>query len=134
MIVFIFWSWWILGGLQLSYVSQTIAYCLVLNNNSWGSICYFVLFRFGTLIHYSVKWHSMGILTYTSLICWDHYLISSSSDCTIKVWFATEEGTLKVTCILTEENVSYLTTNICAQVHSWFYVSSWYFLLRSWRS
>ncbi|XP_057762700.1 zinc finger CCCH domain-containing protein 48-like [Arachis stenosperma] len=32
----------------------------------------------------------------TSLICWDNYLLSSSSDCTVNVWVCTEEGTLKV--------------------------------------
>ncbi|XP_012575123.1 zinc finger CCCH domain-containing protein 48-like [Cicer arietinum] len=32
----------------------------------------------------------------TSLIWWDNYLLSGSSDCTIHVWAATEERTLKV--------------------------------------
>ncbi|XP_061371063.1 zinc finger CCCH domain-containing protein 17-like [Gastrolobium bilobum] len=40
----------------------------------------------------------------TSLICWDNYLLSSSYDCTIKDWDATEEGTLKVTYTYKEEN------------------------------
>ncbi|KAK7285349.1 hypothetical protein RJT34_20118 [Clitoria ternatea] len=39
----------------------------------------------------------------TSLICWDDYLLSSSFGFTIKVWVATEEGTLKVTYTHTEE-------------------------------
>ncbi|XLS80838.1 hypothetical protein HN51_046669 [Arachis hypogaea] len=33
----------------------------------------------------------------TSLICWDNYLLSGSSDCTVNVWVCTEEGTLEVT-------------------------------------
>ncbi|OIW20714.1 hypothetical protein TanjilG_21048 [Lupinus angustifolius] len=40
----------------------------------------------------------------TSLICWDSFLLSSSSDCTIKIWVATEEGTIKVAYTHTEEN------------------------------
>ncbi|XLU44649.1 hypothetical protein S245_039463 [Arachis hypogaea] len=32
----------------------------------------------------------------TSLICWDNYLLSGSSDCTVNVWVCTEEGTLEV--------------------------------------
>ncbi|WJX92852.1 hypothetical protein P8452_74455 [Trifolium repens] len=31
--------------------------------------------------------------TVTSLICWDNFLLSSSWDCTIKVWAANEENT-----------------------------------------
>lgn len=52
----------------------------------------------------------------TSLICWSDFLLSGASDCTIKIWVATEEGPLKVTYTHTLENVSYLTTinNICA--------------------
>ena len=42
--------------------------------------------------------------TVTSLICWDSYLLSSSFDCTVKVWVATEEGSLKVTYTHREEN------------------------------
>ncbi|MED6204275.1 hypothetical protein PIB30_007746 [Stylosanthes scabra] len=42
--------------------------------------------------------------TVTSLICWEDYLLSSSSDCTVNVWVCTEEGTLKVTYTHTEEN------------------------------
>ncbi|MED6145328.1 hypothetical protein PIB30_024081 [Stylosanthes scabra] len=42
--------------------------------------------------------------TVTSLICWDSYLLSSSTDCTVKVWVATEEGPLKVTYTHREEN------------------------------
>ncbi|XP_015950262.1 zinc finger CCCH domain-containing protein 48 [Arachis duranensis] len=40
----------------------------------------------------------------TSLICWDHYLLSSSSDCTVNVWVCTEEGILKVAYTHTEKN------------------------------
>lgn len=40
----------------------------------------------------------------TSLICWDQFLLSSSSDCTTKVWAAFEEGTLKVTYTHKEED------------------------------
>ena len=32
----------------------------------------------------------------TSLICWDRYLLSGSSDCTIKIWYKNEEGALEV--------------------------------------
>ncbi|KEH18982.1 putative transcription factor C3H family [Medicago truncatula] len=32
----------------------------------------------------------------TSLICWDRYLLSGSSDFTIKVWYKNEEGALEV--------------------------------------
>ncbi|XP_058740392.1 zinc finger CCCH domain-containing protein 48-like isoform X1 [Vicia villosa] len=32
----------------------------------------------------------------TSLICWDKFLLSGSSDCTIKVWYKTVEDTLEV--------------------------------------
>ena len=45
----------------------------------------------------------------TSLICWDQYLLSCSSDCTIKVWACTEVGSLKVVYTHTEENVCYST-------------------------
>ncbi|WJX92793.1 hypothetical protein P8452_74385 [Trifolium repens] len=34
--------------------------------------------------------------TVTSLICWKSFLLSGSSDCTIKAWFQTEEGNLEV--------------------------------------
>ncbi|KAL2317512.1 hypothetical protein Fmac_031388 [Flemingia macrophylla] len=40
----------------------------------------------------------------TSLICWDQFLLSSSSDCTIKVWATFEEGTLKSIYTRKEEN------------------------------
>ncbi|XLU44605.1 hypothetical protein S245_039419 [Arachis hypogaea] len=40
----------------------------------------------------------------TSLICWDNYLLSGSSDCTVNVWVCTEEGTLEVTYTHTHEN------------------------------
>nr|KYP39492.1 Zinc finger CCCH domain-containing protein 17 [Cajanus cajan] len=40
----------------------------------------------------------------TSLVCWDHYLLSSSFDCTVKVWAATEEITLKEIYTHTEKN------------------------------
>ncbi|MED6204279.1 hypothetical protein PIB30_007750 [Stylosanthes scabra] len=42
--------------------------------------------------------------TITSLICWEDYLLSSSSDCTINVWVCTEEETLKVAYTHIEEN------------------------------
>ena len=42
----------------------------------------------------------------TSLICWDQYLLSSSSDRTIKVWACIEAGSLEVIYTHTEENVS----------------------------
>ncbi|KAL5062086.1 hypothetical protein RYX36_023823 [Vicia faba] len=32
----------------------------------------------------------------TSLLCWDNFLLSGSSDCTIKVWYKTMEDTLEV--------------------------------------
>ncbi|KAL5158452.1 Zinc finger CCCH domain-containing protein 48 [Glycine soja] len=40
----------------------------------------------------------------TSLICWDQYLLSSSSDRTIKVWACIEAGSLEVIYTHTEEN------------------------------
>ncbi|XLR53109.1 hypothetical protein HN51_021368 [Arachis hypogaea] len=40
----------------------------------------------------------------TSLICWDNFLLSASSDCTVNVWVCTEEGTLEVTYTHTHEN------------------------------
>ncbi|XP_057744696.1 zinc finger CCCH domain-containing protein 48-like [Arachis stenosperma] len=39
----------------------------------------------------------------TSLICWDNFLLSASSDCTVNVWVCTEEGTLEVTYTHTHE-------------------------------
>jgi WD40 repeat protein len=45
--------------------------------------------------------------TVTSLICWDNFLLSSSWDCTIKVWAANEENTtLEVAYSHNVENVS----------------------------
>lgn len=55
-------------------------------------------------------------------------MLSSSSDCTIKVWVATEEGTLKVTYTRTEENVSYLTI-ITSVRKIWFYVKYHLFVI-----
>lgn len=39
-----------------------------------------------------------------SLICWDHYLLSCSLDCTIKVWAATASGSLEVVYTKKEEH------------------------------
>ncbi|XLR24249.1 hypothetical protein HN51_070747, partial [Arachis hypogaea] len=39
----------------------------------------------------------------TSLICWDNYLLSGSSVCTVNVWVCTEEGTLEVTYTHTDQ-------------------------------
>ena len=44
-----------------------------------------------------------------SLICWDQFLLSSSLDCTVKVWAATGQGTLEVTYTHNEEHVSDVT-------------------------
>ncbi|KAK7411455.1 hypothetical protein VNO78_02888 [Psophocarpus tetragonolobus] len=40
----------------------------------------------------------------TSLICWDQYLLSSSSDCAVKIWACIEVGTLNVIYTHNEEN------------------------------
>ncbi|KAL0009015.1 hypothetical protein SO802_010517 [Lithocarpus litseifolius] len=39
-----------------------------------------------------------------SLMCWDKYLFSGSLDCTIKVWASTEDGSLEVIYIHSEEH------------------------------
>lgn len=43
----------------------------------------------------------------TSLICWDHYLLSGSLDRTIKVWAMREGGNMEVIHTQNEEHVSY---------------------------
>ncbi|MED6173908.1 hypothetical protein PIB30_064123 [Stylosanthes scabra] len=75
--------------------------------------CYKMLYS-GSMDH-SIKVWDLGTLdctmtlnghsdTVSSLICWEDYLLSSSSDCTVNVWVCTEEGTLKVAYTHTEEN------------------------------
>ncbi|KAK7385515.1 hypothetical protein VNO78_31237 [Psophocarpus tetragonolobus] len=49
----------------------------------------------------TLKEHT-GIVT--SLICWDQYLLSCSSDCTIKIWACLEEGSLNVIYTHNEEH------------------------------
>jgi len=44
----------------------------------------------------------------TSLICWDEFLLSSSSDGTIKIWACMEVGTLSVVYTHNEQIVRYL--------------------------
>jgi len=43
----------------------------------------------------------------TSLLCWEQYLFSSSSDGTIKIWAMTEVGTLTVVYTHNEQSVRY---------------------------
>lgn len=58
----------------------------------------------------------------TSLLCWDNFLLSGSSDCTIKVWYKTEAETLEVAYSHKLENVSYLASmfNICTLLRTLF--------------
>lgn len=46
----------------------------------------------------------------TSFLCWDQYLFSSSLDCMVKVWAATEEGSLEVVYTHNEEHVCFIIT------------------------
>nr|KYP76566.1 Zinc finger CCCH domain-containing protein 17 [Cajanus cajan] len=50
----------------------------------------------------------------TSLICWDHHLLSSSLDCTIKVWSATGEKTLQDIYMLEETYTHTLENGVVA--------------------
>jgi len=43
----------------------------------------------------------------TSLICWERYLFSSSSNDRIKIWAMTEVGTLTVVYTHNEQSVRY---------------------------
>lgn len=54
-----------------------------------------------------------------SLICWDNFLLSGSSDCTIKVWYKTVKETLEVAYSHNVENVSYFASmfNICTSLN-----------------
>lgn len=56
----------------------------------------------------TLKGHSGAV---TSLICWDKFLLSCSLDCTIKVWAATERGSLEETYTHSEEHVCYSIFN-----------------------
>ena len=52
----------------------------------------------------------------TSVICWDNYLLLASLDKTLKVWAATESGTIEVVHETQEDHVSALVSSIMLNI------------------